>query len=160
MNKGIIITIGVTVSIIGLFAWGNNSQKNAIINFKNTEVYCLTNGHQSLADHIHPELEITIDGEPETIPSNIGIDSNCMSEIHTHDSTGIIHIESVIPGRVRDFNMSHFFSVWDKSHIRDGYDLEIIQDGETKNSIEDVEFIDLSKIEFKYTTKNSDEVSE
>lgn len=153
MNKGVIITLVITAGIIGLFILGNNTREKAVRNFKDTEVACLPNGHQRLVDHIHPELKITVNGENEIIPANIGIDGDCMSEIHTHDETGVVHAESVVIGKIKDFHMGQFFSVWGQSHIREGYNLEIVQDGEIKNSIEDVKFIDHSIIELKYTSK-------
>lgn len=153
MNKGVVLTLILTAVIIGLFAWGNNAQKNNIVYFGDTEIACLTHGHQRVAEHIHPELRITVDGEAEQIPANIGITQDCMSEIHTHDETGMIHAESFLTGRIADFHLGHFFSVWGQDYMRETYDLEIIQDGEVKNSIEDVKFIDHSVIELNYTSK-------
>lgn len=152
MNKGIIILLLIAVSL-GFFIWSNTSEEKAIAYFGDTEIACLTNGHQRLVDHIHPVLNITVDGEPEEIPVNVGIAPNCMSEIHTHDTTGTLHIESFIAGRVHDFNLGDFFSVWGKDPAREGYDLEILQDNESKASVEDVNFIDRSVIELKYTSK-------
>jgi hypothetical protein len=153
MNKSVIITLIITVALIGLFVLGNKTQENNVTYFGDTEIACLKNGHQNLAEHIHPELKITVDGELEQIPANIGVTQDCMSEIHTHDGTGKIHAESFLAGRIDNFNLGHFFTVWNQDHMRDGYDLEIIQDGEIKNSIEEVKFIDLSKTELKYTSK-------
>jgi len=154
-TKTLIIYLVVTIIIIGLFVLGNSTQENNIVSFGDTDVACLTNGHQRVAEHIHPQLQITVDGVPEQIPANIGITANCMPELHTHDTTGSIHAESFLSGRLDSFNLSHFFVVWNKEYIREGFDLEIIQDGEIKNSIEDVKFIDHSIIEMKYTSIQS-----
>jgi len=153
MKKNITL-LAIAIVTIGLFIWSNKAQKDNFTYFENTEIFCLTNGHQSLADHIHPKLSITVDGEPESIPANIGIDRNCMSEIHTHDGSGTIHAESFLSERVNNFNLGDFFTVWEEDASRDGYDLEIMQDGEPKNSIEDVRFADRSNIELRYTTAN------
>ena len=150
--KGLIISISVTVLIIGLIVWGNKIQTNNMIMYKDTQIACLTNGHQRVAEHIHPTLNIIVDGENETIPANIGITSDCMPELHTHDTTGEIHAESFLPGRISNFNLGDFFTIWDRKVERDGYDLEITQDGEIKNSVEEVKFIDHSRIELKYTS--------
>ena len=155
--KKYIIPLIILVVIIGLFVLGNNSQKSNLVYFENTEVACLTDGHARLAEHIHPRLKIIVDGKEEDIPANIGIKPGCMSEIHTHDGTGELHVESFLAGRIKDFNLGHFFSVWSKDHIRDGYDIEIIQDGKVKNSIKDVKFIDNSNIEIKYTSSGTTE---
>ncbi len=52
-----------------------------------------------------------IDGQPITVPANIGIDQGhgFLSPIHTHDATGIIHVESRV---VRDFTLGEYFDVW------------------------------------------------
>jgi hypothetical protein len=45
------------------------------------------------------------------VPANIGIDEQAgyLTSLHTHDATGIIHVES--PTR-RSFNLGDFFDVW------------------------------------------------
>jgi hypothetical protein len=59
--------------------------------------------------HIHPHLNITNDGKTATIPKNIGINSSLyndhsldkygmqeMAPLHTHDNSGVIHVESSV----------------------------------------------------------------
>ena len=67
--------------------------------------------HGGISMHIHPELTITIKGEPVPIPANVGIEGNCMHPIHTHDSSGVIHLEFKNP---RDVKLSEFFEIWGK----------------------------------------------
>jgi len=150
MNKKTIIIL--IIILIGLFIWGRFKQKENITVFDDTDIACLENGHQSLAEHIHPILKITVDGETEIIPANIGIKPDCMSELHTHDTTGTIHAESFLRGRIENFNLSHFFAVWGEGYQREGFSLEIKQDGVIKNSIEEVDFKDGSLIELIYTS--------
>ncbi len=156
MNKGKVIALVAVLLVVGLFMWGKKTQQDNIVYFGDTNIACLTHGHQTVAEHIHPIMKITVDGEPEQIPANIGITSTCMSELHTHDATGTIHAESFLTDRISEFNLSDFFSVWGQSHVRDGYDVEIMQDGVVKNSIEDVKFIDHSVIELNYISKSSE----
>ena len=66
--------------------------------------------------HVHVHLEISIKGEKQEIPANIGINGLCMNPLHTHDNSGTIHIES--PER-RDFTLSDFFVVWNKTFNKD-----------------------------------------
>src|SRR3989344_7293960 len=66
--------------------------------------------------HIHPNLEIIINGQRQEIPANIGINDGCMNSLHTHDNSGKIHVES--PEK-RDFTLSDFFAVWDKTYNKD-----------------------------------------
>jgi len=68
-------------------------------------------GHVNLALHTHQELEIVIDGINQQIPANIGITSGVMRPVHTHDSTGEVHVEGPCK---RDFTLGDFFTVWGK----------------------------------------------
>jgi hypothetical protein len=61
--------------------------------------------------HTHQHLDLFVDGQRVAIPPDIGIDrvNLILSPIHTHDATGIIHVESPI---IRDFTLGEFFDVW------------------------------------------------
>jgi hypothetical protein len=61
--------------------------------------------------HTHQHLDVYVDGARVTVPANIGIDrdTGVLSPIHTHDATGIIHVESPV---VRDFTLGQIFDVW------------------------------------------------
>ena len=61
--------------------------------------------------HTHQHIDIYVDGQPVVVPAYIGINATegFLSPIHTHDSTGIIHVESPT---VRDFTLGEFFDVW------------------------------------------------
>lgn len=61
--------------------------------------------------HTHQHLDLFVDGQRVTVPADIGIDfvTAILSPIHTHDATGIIHVESPI---VREFTLGEFFDVW------------------------------------------------
>jgi hypothetical protein len=68
----------------------------------------LTNEGQVL--HIHQHLDIFVNGKHEPVPTNIGIyDGQFLTELHTHDPTGIIHVESPTKRR---FDLGQFFGVW------------------------------------------------
>ena len=66
--------------------------------------------------HIHPHLEIIINGVKQEIPANIGVTPKCMNSLHTHDNTGVLHVESP---EQRDFTLADFFAVWDKTFSKD-----------------------------------------
>jgi len=61
--------------------------------------------------HIHALLRIYVDGILSPIPKNIGIyePQHIESSLHTHDETGIIHMEATHPHR---FTLGDFFDVW------------------------------------------------
>jgi len=61
--------------------------------------------------HIHALLRIYVDGILSPVPKNIGIyeRQHVEASLHTHDETGIIHMESTHPHR---FTLGDFFDVW------------------------------------------------
>jgi hypothetical protein len=61
--------------------------------------------------HIHAMVHIYVNGLLSPLPANIGLDSakGIESSLHTHDSTGIIHMEAPRPFR---YTLGDFFSVW------------------------------------------------
>ena len=62
------------------------------------------------AFHIHVHLSIFINGQALTIPAHIGIDANGIAQpAHTHDNSGVIHIESPVP---RTIVLQEFFNNW------------------------------------------------
>jgi len=65
---------------------------------------------EQLAYHIHAHLSVYVDGQQRTIPPDIGIFNNqCIYWLHTHDTSGIIHVES--PDE-RVYTLGDFFAVW------------------------------------------------
>jgi hypothetical protein len=61
--------------------------------------------------HIHAMLHIYVGGLLAPLPANIGLDAakGVESSMHTHDSTGIIHMEA--PHKY-NYTLGDFFSVW------------------------------------------------
>jgi hypothetical protein len=59
--------------------------------------------------HVHAHLAIVSDGQWLALPANVGILSQCNYEMHTHDSTGIIHIETP---NLKTFTLGQFFDIW------------------------------------------------
>jgi hypothetical protein len=70
-----------------------------------------------LAEHIHPHLTIIINGQTQAIPAGIGIPlgQDGAHPLHTHDSSGTIHVESTqqLPFRLEDF-----FTIWGQEFNR------------------------------------------
>ena len=61
--------------------------------------------------HIHQHLDLFVDGRKVTVPANVGIDPSgaFISDLHTHDTTGIVHVESPTE---QQFTLGQFFAVW------------------------------------------------
>lgn len=100
---GAALGLGLLVYIIWLAA--SNSQDCATMPATEMDI----GDHQNIISHIHSTLSITINGEKLIIPSNIGVPTGVMRPIHTHDSSGKIHIEGLCP---RDFTLGEFFDIW------------------------------------------------
>lgn len=61
--------------------------------------------------HIHQHLALFIHGKESNVPPGVGFNpmERFISPIHTHDGSGIIHIESPT---IRKFTLGEFFDVW------------------------------------------------
>jgi hypothetical protein len=61
--------------------------------------------------HVHAELFIYVNGKRITVPANFGIDpqGRFIAPVHTHDTTGIIHMESAKP---YPFTLGETFDIW------------------------------------------------
>ena len=80
-------------------------------------------GHQGLVLHIHAHLDVFVNGKHVTVPALVGINPGAgyLTELHTHDTRGVIHIEAQ---RARDFVLGQFFAEWGvylDSHCIGGY---------------------------------------
>ncbi len=66
--------------------------------------------------HWHPVLRITINGELQEIPQDIGITNNVHFPTHTHEDAdvGIVHMENPNPTR-ETVTLGYFFEVWRKT---------------------------------------------
>jgi hypothetical protein len=69
---------------------------------------------EPLAEHVHTHLTILDGSTPVTVPGNVGHSSRerFAAELHTHDTSGILHVES--PTR-QTFTLGQFFDEWDVS---------------------------------------------
>jgi hypothetical protein len=61
--------------------------------------------------HVHVALFVYVDGKQITVPANFGIDpqGRFLAPIHTHDSSGVIHLESTEP---YPFTLGQTFDIW------------------------------------------------
>jgi hypothetical protein len=95
-----------TSNNVSLLPYNANDLRNRL---SNSNLPALTT--EGTTFHIHEHLDIYINGQYVLVPADIGIDpaGNFISPIHTHDTTGIIHIESPT---VQNFTLGQFFNVW------------------------------------------------
>jgi hypothetical protein len=68
-------------------------------------------GQEGTAIHIHQHLDVYANDKKVAVPALIGIDSAAgfLTELHTHDATGIIHVES--PTKT-SYTLGQVFGEW------------------------------------------------
>jgi hypothetical protein len=68
-------------------------------------------GSEGTALHIHEHLDVFVDGKRVVVPAGIGIDpgGRFISPLHTHDTSGVVHVESPT---IRPFTLGELFGVW------------------------------------------------
>jgi hypothetical protein len=89
--------------------WGNNGKPVAAVN-------CLLNANW----HKHMLISIYSNGKRLGFPDGIGrVHAGCYHayEMHVHDVTGIIHMESDTP---KNFTLADWFALWQQPLSRDG----------------------------------------
>jgi hypothetical protein len=59
--------------------------------------------------HHHALIHIYNDGLLVPVAPNIGIHKPAYSSLHTHDQTGVLHMESDVP---HNFTIGNFFAIW------------------------------------------------
>ncbi|MDB5351092.1 MAG: hypothetical protein JWN86_2339 [Planctomycetota bacterium] len=111
-----------------------------------------------LAEHIHPFLTIVVDGQQQTIPAGIGLGPNGNLPIHTHDNSGIIHVESTA---VQPFRLRDFFTIWgqrfDQKHLLNltadrKHRITMTVDGRPSNAFGNLPLQNLQDIVIRYVT--------
>jgi hypothetical protein len=67
---------------------------------------------EGVATHIHAHLDIFVNGKHIEVPALIGINpgANYLTELHTHDTRGVIHVES--PKKNDEFTLGQFAAEW------------------------------------------------
>jgi hypothetical protein len=111
--------------------------------------------------HEHANVQIFVHGKNERVPTDIGINpaAGTIQSIHTHDDTGLVHLES---SESRQFTLGQFFGVWGVrftpsclgAYCNDGDNrLQVFVDGEeVTENLQDVQLDDQSVIVVTYGT--------
>jgi hypothetical protein len=66
---------------------------------------------EQLAFHIHQHLDLYVNGKKAALPAGVGFtaDYKSLTELHTHDATGLIHVESPVN---RPYSLGQLFGEW------------------------------------------------
>lgn len=108
--------------------------------------------------HVHPHLKIIINGQEQTIPANTG-GAPCFLPIHTHDSSGSIHVENAVQF---DATLAEFFTIWKKtftrdqildSHVDATHEIVMTVDGQPSDAYENLILKDKQDIVIEYREK-------
>lgn len=76
---------------------------------------------EGTARHFHTHLDVFVDGRRVVVPAQLGIapSGREMSELHTHDTTGVLHIEAPTAGK--RYVLGQLFAEWnvrlDATHL-------------------------------------------
>jgi hypothetical protein len=109
ITMSILVAICVSVGILTTMT-PNTLLASASSSIGTDNIRCEVIEH--LTFHIHAHLDIFINGKPYTVPAQIGIvPDKCLYWMHTHDDSGVIHIESP---EIRNFTVGQFFNIWNK----------------------------------------------
>ena len=67
---------------------------------------------EGTARHFHAHLDILVAGRPVAVPAGLGIATggDAMAELHTHDTTGVVHIEAPTTGK--RYVLGQLFAEW------------------------------------------------
>ena len=112
-HRNKLIAIGIVAGIVAALAYISydldSKQVSAAPSIDGIE--CNTKEFVALHNHVH--LDFYVNGNPLTVPAQIGIvDNTCLYWMHTHNTSGVIHIESP---KSRDFTLGQFFNIWKAS---------------------------------------------
>lgn len=137
---GVVVALAVILSVYFFVIAPNNSANGQTGSGTNTtasapsgslapvidNIGCYVNEGQVLHFHVH--VSIYINGKAVAIPAQVGIpqtaDPNnaCLYWMHTHDTSGVLHMESPIQ---RDFTLGNFLHIWSQQFAQLQYPLQL-----------------------------------
>jgi hypothetical protein len=111
--------------------------------------------------HIHPQITVSVNGQPTIVPENVGIDDTLwkdhsldkygmqgMSPLHTHDNSGTLHVESTVN---RDYTLGEFVNVWGSLETGGGKILKVTVNGQPISDWKNHVLKDKEKISFEFS---------
>lgn len=160
MTKGVILIIIIVLLGVGLIMYGNRQSPDADMlkrSFEGVYDEVVVEG----GIHYHPELTIYVKGEKQEISADIGIGPQYkdnkfydpmmnMTDIHTHDSSGVLHWEVMSgPTKKGHLRIGNFFEIWGKP-LGSGSNVKMLVNGQSNMEFENYLVKDQDKIEIYY----------
>ena len=111
------IALGIAM-LVGALVFGGQRQVGTELKTERTtrEIALTCDPEMAQGFHVHPVLELQVNGDRVELPANIGVGPTCMTVLHTHTPDGVVHVES--PEK-RDFTLADFFAVWEQPFSKD-----------------------------------------
>jgi hypothetical protein len=122
---GAVVAAGAIAGAVVLGAGGSSKkhvETGALPGILKTEAPWPANGDQALSRankiglpavagnyHHHALLDVYINGNKQSIPQYVGLQGQSFASMHTHDTTGIMHMEAARPF---DYTLGDFMDVW------------------------------------------------
>src|SRR5712692_3429388 len=105
-----LVAVGVLVVVGLIFVVMPRNQRPGKSVYPATDHVPCQNAEQG-GTHFHVHVTIYVNGKRTLIPAHVGIapDGSCLYWLHTHDDSGVIHIE--IPGGVA-VSFGNFLDIW------------------------------------------------
>ena len=98
---------------------GNNGGNTVAAGQPGSSIDGITCEAEMLSYHIHAHLTLYQNGQPVVVPAYVGIpastainvggQNSCLYYLHTHDPSGIVHIESPT---AKLYTLGQFFDIW------------------------------------------------
>jgi len=149
---GVIVLTVTAVIAVFAFLYITNYKQNILAS-------CVSHDGSETESHYHAQLTIEQDGEKVKIPANIGIVKECIHPLHTHNTTGLVHVQHP-PGL--GFTLGDFFDVQGivlkddqigSIQTKDGYSIDVTVDGvQVKSGFQNILLKDREKIDIKITS--------
>ena len=112
-----------SIQIFQVYAVGIKDD-DSLDNFTINGIKCYNMEHINF--HIHTLFTIFINNTLYPIPKDVGIvNPHCLYSLHTHDNSGLIHVESPI---TKEFTLGQFLQIWDEYD-----DADIVKDISNNN---------------------------
>lgn len=109
-NKNKLVAIGIIAAIIaGAVYFLEKTDSTVDSSYPSVDgIPCETEEYTTF--HIHAHLDTFVNGQHVDVPQFVGIKENkCLYWLHTHDNSGIIHIEAP---QQQNFTLSQFLDMW------------------------------------------------